>query len=158
MGSNKLQKEYFKLSEEKARFYDTFFKAIGICGSIVAFFWGIHEFKVSNEREYEKEFYLERIKIMNEVVEVTSTIASYPEDDSRFLTASIELNKLRAGKLYLFSDKKLNDLMGNFFSNFNSYVATPPGVDQNTMEKLAREISEYCANRIITLTKLENEE
>lgn len=145
------------LSEGAEKFYGTMFTSIGIVGAVIAFFWGIYEFKIGKEREYEKEIFLEQVKIMNEVVDVTSTLASYPEKDSKFTEAAIHLEKLRAGRLYLFSDSKLDEMMAEFFADFNSYTANPPGVDQHTLQMHSSKISRYCKQKIKELTKLSHE-
>lgn len=145
------------LSEGAERFYRAIFTSIGIVGAIIAFFWGVYEFKIGNEREYGKEIFLEQVKIMNEVVYVTSTLASYPENDLEFKEAAIHLERLRAGRLYIFSDNKLDEMMGLFFADFNSYTANPPGVDQHSLQTHSSNISRYCRRKITQLTKLAHE-
>lgn len=142
------------MSDSTHNFFDTLFKAIGILGALIAFFWGIHEFRITKEREFQKDFFVEQIHVMNKVVHVTSTLSAYPDSSAEFRSADLELNRLRIGALNLFSDDEMDSKMGEFFSVYNSYKSPESNVGQDELSRIAHDISAYCNKRIQKLTKL----
>lgn len=143
-----------EMTDQQSKFWDIALKSLGIIGGLIAFIWGIIVFKINSEREFKKEFYTEQIKSMGQTVDITSTLATYPDSALKFKQSKIDLEKLRAGQLKLFSDKGLEDLVGKFYADFNIYLTHDGAISQGDLKNESYAISEYCKQRIENLAKL----
>jgi len=155
-----LFKTYFhnrELTEGQGRYWDTVIKFFGVAGAIVAFFWGIEEFKIKSERDFRKDFYLEQIKIMNETVDIVSTLSTAADTSAGFKDAEANLNKLEAGKIYLFADQQLIADVTEFFYSFKIYKTGSATISRGNLTTISTKIANHCESRIKTLTLINND-
>lgn len=147
------------LTSDQANFYDLIIKFLGVLGGVIVFSVGICQYKITSEREFKKEFYIEQISVMKKCVDIVSTIASYPVKSEEYEKAEFELEKLRVGALNLFADDSLKEKMGLFWADYNIYTNPDTSiVIQGVMKSHSSDISSYCRKKILNLTELDSKE
>jgi hypothetical protein len=143
-----------ELNEGQHNFVDVALKAIGGLLAIIAFFIGLNQFKITKEREYELEFYKNEIQVMNKIVEITSNLATYPTDSIKFRQAYLELLEMRNGKQYLFTEREIDDLLGEFYSMTETYRTHSPAYTQGDLQSKSYDIAIACKKRIDELKQI----
>ena len=154
MSMMKAKLKELELSDTQSKFWDVFIKFLGVIGGLVAFLWGIWQFKTSSERDFKKEYYNEQLKAMSHTVDIISALSSYPDTAKKFKEATLELDKLRSGELVLFSDHELNDLVGKFYADINIFLTHDGSIDKVQLKNESNTITKYCQKRIQNLANL----
>lgn len=106
------------LTEEQHRYVDLLIKLVGMCGVILAFLWGLHQYNIQKHDAFKRHLWEQQLALYLEATKTASTIA-YPrafadESEQELLKAEERFWQLYYGEMIVIEDPAVGAAMVSF--------------------------------------------
>jgi hypothetical protein len=119
--------------------------------AISGFIYGIYEFLVQNERQYRQKIYETQLELYNEVMDLSSVIATTPYDSVPSKLAienSRKFDEFYYGKMTLFEDTAVEKAMIEYKTMKDDFMAQKPTIKTRDMTYVCLQLGYACRNSL----------
>jgi hypothetical protein len=129
--------------------------------AILGFIYGVYQFLIQNERQYRQKIYETQLELYNEVMDLSSIIATTPYDSVPSKLAienSRKFDEFYYGKMTLFEDTAVEKAMIDYKTMKDDFMAEKPTVTTTKMTHACLQLGYACRNSLQKTWGLQLEE
>jgi|SRR6185437_1018654 len=136
-------------------------KTITAIIAVLGFIYGVYQFLMQNERQYRQKIYEAQLELYDEVMDLTSIIATTPYDSVATTLASENSRKFDEfyyGKMTLFEDTVVEKAMIEYKNMKDDFMAQRPTVKTRDLTNVCLQLGYACRNSLQKTWGLQLEE
>jgi hypothetical protein len=129
--------------------------------AILGFIYGVYQFLIQNERQYRQKIYEAQLQLYNDVIDLSSLIAttSYDSVETKLaLENSRRFDEFYYGKMTLFEDTAVERAMINYKTMKDDFMAQRPIVKTRDLQHVCLQLGYACRNSLQKTWGLQLEE
>lgn len=136
-------------------------KTITAIIAILGFIYGVYQFLIQNERQYRQKIYETQLELYNEVMDLSSIIATTSYDSvatKLALENSRKFDEFYYGKMTLFEDTAVEKAMIDYKIMKDDFMAQRPTVKTRDLQNVCLQLGYACRNSLQKTWGLQLEE